>query len=345
MARLSFPVLASLLLHLGVVLALSSGYRREALPLLRNPGTVLLYLDSVRETQERGRVTAGQAAQSDQRTVSGASAPAGPAPVAARPSPRREAAAAALHHADSAKSGSTSSTSSIAKTSGVWQGKVGGSVGSQATASAPAQTAEGAARNTGGTAAGKTGAGTTRKSDESATRKSDESATRKSDGSLPSKLERSASLRPGGLGANSAGVPGGSNTTSGTVANGNGSTSFAAGTPAEPVSGSASRTGTASARRSAYQARLKSLVEAHKQYPLAARSSGREGSCQRRFVLGRDGSLKRVEELSSCGHPFLDAAASRAITGVGKFPPLPEEFPGPEEGFTITMTFTLGKRE
>ena len=97
-------------------------------------------------------------------------------------------------------------------------------------------------------------------------------------------------------------------------------------------------------RRGAYQAQLRSLIEAHKVYPLAARKSGREGSCQRRFVLGRDGSLKRVETLSSCGHPFLDAAATNAISAVGGFPPLPEEFPGAEESFSITMTFTLANR-
>ena len=96
--------------------------------------------------------------------------------------------------------------------------------------------------------------------------------------------------------------------------------------------------------RGAYQAKLKSLVEAHKEYPLAARRSGREGSCQRRFVLGRDGSLKRVESLSSCGHPFLDSAATQAIIGVGTFPPLPEEYSGAEERFTITITFTLTTR-
>jgi TonB family protein len=102
--------------------------------------------------------------------------------------------------------------------------------------------------------------------------------------------------------------------------------------------------GTALQRRSLYQAQLKSLVEAHKEYPVAARKMGREGSCQRRFVLGRDGSLRRVESLSSCGHPFLDGAATRAITGVGTFPALPEEFGGSEESFTITMTFTLASR-
>lgn len=97
-------------------------------------------------------------------------------------------------------------------------------------------------------------------------------------------------------------------------------------------------------RPGAYQAQLKSLIEAHKQYPLACRKSGREGSCQRRFLLGRDGILRRVETLSSCGHPFLDAAATQAITAVGKFPPLPEEFKGIEESFSVTITFTLARK-
>lgn len=97
-------------------------------------------------------------------------------------------------------------------------------------------------------------------------------------------------------------------------------------------------------RRGAYQSQLRSLIEAHKQYPLACRRSGREGSCQRRLTVARDGSLKRVEALSSCGHPFLDAAATRAITDVGGFPPLPEEFRGAEESFSITITFALARK-
>ena len=96
-------------------------------------------------------------------------------------------------------------------------------------------------------------------------------------------------------------------------------------------------------RGGAYQAQLRSLIEARKEYPLAARKSGREGSCRRRFLLGRDGSLLRVETLSSCGHPFLDAAATRAISSVAAFPPLPEEFSA-EEPFDITITFALSVR-
>ncbi len=97
-------------------------------------------------------------------------------------------------------------------------------------------------------------------------------------------------------------------------------------------------------RRGAYQALLKRLIEAHKEYPLAARRSGREGSCQRRFVISRTGLLKRVESLSSCGNAFLDEAATRAISAVGTFPPLPDDFKDAEEAFIITMTFTLARQ-
>jgi periplasmic protein TonB len=94
-------------------------------------------------------------------------------------------------------------------------------------------------------------------------------------------------------------------------------------------------------QRTAYQELLKRLVEAHKEYPLAARRSRQEGSCLRRFVLSRSGALTRIEELSSCGHAYLDEAATRAIRAVGAFPPLPDEIPGAEVSFTVPITFTL----
>jgi TonB family protein len=100
--------------------------------------------------------------------------------------------------------------------------------------------------------------------------------------------------------------------------------------------------GTITAQRyNAYAALLKRLIESHKEYPLASRRTRQEGSCQRRFTLWRGGRLKQVEALSSCGHPFLDEAATRAITSVGAFPPLPEGLAEGESRFTVTITFTL----
>jgi protein TonB len=105
--------------------------------------------------------------------------------------------------------------------------------------------------------------------------------------------------------------------------------------------GAAGATAASAQRRVAYQDLLKRLVEEHKDYPFAARRSRQQGSCQRRFVLSRNGSLKQVEELSSCGHSLLDEAATRAITAVRSFPPLPEEIKGTEEAFTVTIRFAL----
>jgi protein TonB len=100
-------------------------------------------------------------------------------------------------------------------------------------------------------------------------------------------------------------------------------------------------TGGSRQRRAAYQETLKRLIEAHKEYPFAARRLRQEGSCQRRFILSRSGSVKQVEALTSCGYTYLNEAATRAITAVGTFPPLPDDFRGAEEAFTITIIFTL----
>ncbi len=97
-------------------------------------------------------------------------------------------------------------------------------------------------------------------------------------------------------------------------------------------------------RRSAYEALLKRLIEEHKEYPLAARRSGQEGRCLRRFVLDRSGAIKRVDKLSSCGHAFLDDAATRAIRSVGTFPPLPDDYKGAEATFIVPITFSIDNR-
>jgi protein TonB len=86
---------------------------------------------------------------------------------------------------------------------------------------------------------------------------------------------------------------------------------------------------------------LTSLIEAHKEYPRACRRKGVEGSCTRSFVVARDGSFKKVNTVSSCGHPFLDEAATRAVASIEKFPPLPDGFEGSEATFTIDITFRL----
>ena len=113
--------------------------------------------------------------------------------------------------------------------------------------------------------------------------------------------------------------------------------------PPERIAGTAGSPSGSTARQAAYQAQLKRLIEARKEYPLAARKAGHQGVCQRSFVISRNGSLKNVKAVSSCGYVFLDEAATRAITAVGTFPPLPDDFKGAEETFTVSMSFMLAR--
>lgn len=158
---------------------------------------------------------------------------------------------------------------------------------------------------------------------------------------LPAAAARAGEARHGTTGS------GASNGTGGVTSGGSGAAVDAGGGgKARTTAGgtSAAKFRALSDGMSRYAQLVKDLVEAHKVYPLAARRSGRQGSCERRFVLARDGSLRRVETVTSCGHPFLDGAATRAITGVGKFPPFPEDFPGAEETFSTIFTFHLSER-
>nr|WP_269145410.1 energy transducer TonB [Geomonas sp. RF6] len=84
-------------------------------------------------------------------------------------------------------------------------------------------------------------------------------------------------------------------------------------------------------------------MEAHKKYPVAARRMRQEGSCQRAVILSRDGGLKGVETLSSCGHDSLDQAATGAIRAVGNYPPFPAELSLHEARFNVTITFGLSR--
>ena len=96
-----------------------------------------------------------------------------------------------------------------------------------------------------------------------------------------------------------------------------------------------------SSARIFYQALLRSLIDKHKEYPLFARRAGLEGTCVVRCVIARDGSLRRTELRKASGSTHLDGAALRAVSGVGRFPPVPQELGGPEVTFEIPIVFRL----
>ncbi|WP_305043472.1 energy transducer TonB [Geoalkalibacter sp.] len=74
--------------------------------------------------------------------------------------------------------------------------------------------------------------------------------------------------------------------------------------PAPPV---------AASRLGEYLETVRLAVEAHKQYPSAARQLGQQGSVLVRARILPDGSLAEIEVVASSGHRHLDRAALAAV--------------------------------
>ena len=310
-------LLASLLLHLIVLVAANNGYRRQ-LALRPPPAIMVDYLLNAEPKTEHGAKTpspgprprtTGPRADAPRRSATGPS----PAPPAkASPAKASPAKASALRSAPAAAPAPAISAEHKPKPA-----SAAAAAPAPVPAAAPVQQAalRDVSRGT-APAAGVVPASTV-----------------KTEGAQHAPGKGTGATAAGaGSGAGSKGVSpaGGGNR------EGGGLGAAQAGRPAATAGGSLER-------RGAYQELLKRLVESHKRYPFAALKARQEGSCGRRFVLSRNGSLKGVEELSTCGHPLLDEAATRAITSVGAFPPFPESFEGAEKSFDITLTFVLAR--
>ena len=124
---------------------------------------------------------------------------------------------------------------------------------------------------------------------------------------------------------------------------GRGSSGETAPGPATAAKSSEGAPGEHSSARSSYQALLRSLIDKHKEYPLFARRAGLEGTCVVRCVISRDGDLRRTQLRKASGSTHLDGAALRAVKGVGRFPPVPQEVDGPEVTFEIPIVFKLSE--
>lgn len=91
----------------------------------------------------------------------------------------------------------------------------------------------------------------------------------------------------------------------------------------------------------AYTALIRGMIDQQKEYPLMARKSGAEGTVYIKFVLARDGRLKRTEVSRSSGKNILDRAAINAVTRVNRFPTVPESMEGTEFSFELPLTFKI----
>jgi len=90
-----------------------------------------------------------------------------------------------------------------------------------------------------------------------------------------------------------------------------------------------------------YGARVRELIDRQKEYPLMARRSGVEGTVYIKFVIGRDGSLKKAEVSRSSGRRILDRAAINAVSAVRRFPAVPASMEGPELNFELPLTYKI----
>jgi len=111
--------------------------------------------------------------------------------------------------------------------------------------------------------------------------------------------------------------------------------------PPEAIESLPPRREYSSSVRSGYLKKCRQLIELHKEYPLMARKSHREGTVLVHVVLKRDGSLLHCDIRRASGHTLLDHAALRSVRSVGRFPPFPPEVDDDELVFQVPVTFTL----
>ena len=89
--------------------------------------------------------------------------------------------------------------------------------------------------------------------------------------------------------------------------------------------------------RAAWVATIRTRIERHKAHPPAAR--GASGTVGLRLTISRSGQLAGVKVAKSSGHAALDAAALRAVTAAGAFPPAPQGLADPQYVFALSMKF------
>jgi len=90
-----------------------------------------------------------------------------------------------------------------------------------------------------------------------------------------------------------------------------------------------------------YVSRIRDLIDRQKEYPLMARKSGAEGTVYIKFVISRDGRLKRAEVSRSSGRRILDNAAINAVNRVNRFPAVPESMEEAELNFELPLAYKI----
>ena len=92
--------------------------------------------------------------------------------------------------------------------------------------------------------------------------------------------------------------------------------------------------------RGDYMEALSEFVELHKYYPPSSARNGEEGESVLRVTIERDGTVKNMRLLSSSGSSMLDSAWE-AVFRDNKLPPFPDDLPGNQQTFTLSLNYHL----
>jgi periplasmic protein TonB len=91
-----------------------------------------------------------------------------------------------------------------------------------------------------------------------------------------------------------------------------------------------------------YEQEVTRWVERQRDYPLAARRRGLEGTAIVRLRLRADGSLVQAQIVRDTGHAILDRAAIGMVERAAPYPGVPGEFGGSSVEVLVPIQFSLG---
>jgi periplasmic protein TonB len=97
------------------------------------------------------------------------------------------------------------------------------------------------------------------------------------------------------------------------------------------------------ASRGQYEQQIARWVERYREYPLAARRRGLEGTAVVRLRLGADGTVLQALIVRDTGHALLDRAALGMIERAAPFPGIPSELGGSSVEVLVPIQFAVGR--
>tara|TARA_B100000927_G_scaffold287340_1_gene280089 strand:+ start:336 stop:908 length:573 start_codon:yes stop_codon:yes gene_type:complete len=92
-----------------------------------------------------------------------------------------------------------------------------------------------------------------------------------------------------------------------------------------------------------YFARIRSIIDSNKRYPILSRQRQQQGSPKVTFTILKNGNVKDLS-IKSSGHRLLDREARRMILTSSPFPKFPPSMSQNSIKLTIPINFTLNKK-